>query len=309
MTMVRIIIAGALISALLAAVQLAFGLPENLYPYGSPGAGVPTGLFANPNHQAQLMLAGLVASGSLIRLGAPPAHAHRHRGSRRFKLSWLLLPIFMVGTVVTQSRAGIILMIPAALAAILVATGRRWLARTFVLTFAVLAILAVAVLAVAVALIPGGPARFLELQLDLSAGGRITNFPDVLFTLQQFWPWGSGFGTFVPVFKANENLDVMTNLYLNHAHNDLLELMIEGGLPAAVLLFAGLLAIAVRLWRLMAPARSTEPAAALTGFTIIALALIHSLVDYPLRMHSLAAVAAVALALFVSPAQRSEGRP
>src|SRR6476646_928954 len=82
MTMVRIIIAGALISALLAAVQLAFGLPEDLYPYGSPGAGVPTGLFANPNHQAQLMLAGLVASGLLIRLGAPPAHAHRHRGSR-----------------------------------------------------------------------------------------------------------------------------------------------------------------------------------------------------------------------------------
>jgi tetratricopeptide (TPR) repeat protein len=150
--------------------------------------------------------------------------------------------------------------------------------------------------------IPGGLARAMDLQMELSAGGRITNFPDIVFTLQQFWPWGSGFGTFVAVFKANENLDLMGDLYLNHAHNDLLELLIEGGLPAALLLVAGLLAIAVRLWRRMA-ARSTEQAIALAGLTILGLAMAHSLVDYPLRMHALAAVAAVALAFFISPSE------
>lgn len=299
--MARIIVAGALISAMVAAVQLAFGLPAGLYPYGSPGAGVPTGIFANPNHQAQLMLAGLVLSGLLVRSGAPQARGRRPDGTPRIPLGWLLFPIFIVGTVVTQSRAGIILMVPAALAATLIAVGGRGLTRVFGLSIA-----AIGMLAVMAALIPGAFTRGMELQSELSAGGRIANFPDILFTLQQFWPWGSGFGTFVPVFKANENLDLMGNLYLNHAHNDLLELLIEGGLPAALLLLAGLLAMAVRLWRWLAEARSTEPAMALAGLTIIVLAMVHSLVDYPLRMHALAAVAAVALAFFVAPSRRSE---
>jgi hypothetical protein len=183
----------------------------------------------------------------------------------------------------------------------LLALDRRGLMRMFGLS-----IVGIGVLCVVAAIVPGGLSRGLELQSDLSAGGRIANFPDILFTLQQFWPWGSGFGTFVPVFKANENLDLIGNLYLNHAHNDLLELLIEGGLPVALLLIAGLLAMAVRLWRWVAAARSTEPAIALAGLTILVLAMVHSLVDYPLRMHALAAVAAVALAFFVSPAQRPE---
>jgi len=298
--MARIIVAGALISAVLAAAQLAFGLPAGLYPYGSPGAGVPTGLFANPNHQAQLMLAGLVLSGLLIRVGASQIRGRWLAGGPRIQLGWLLFPIFMVGTVATQSRAGIILIVPAALAATLIAVGGRGMARVFGVS-----IVAIGILAVIAAVIPGGLARGTDLQMELSAGGRITNLPDILFTLRQFWPWGSGFGTFVPVFKANENLDVMGNLFLNHAHNDLLELLIEGGLPVALLVSAALLAMAVRLWRLVVEARTTEPAIALAGLTIIVLAMVHGLVDYPLRMRSLAAVAAVALACFVW----SPGRP
>ena len=142
--------------------------------------------------------------------------------------------------------------------------------------------------------------------MELSAGGRIANFPDLLFTLQQFWPWGSGFGTFVPVFQASENLDLMGDLYLNHAHNDLLELLIEGGLPAGLLLSAGLLALAFRLWRWVPGGRTSDPGMALAGLTIVVLTLVHSLVDYPLRMRAIAAVAAVALALFVAPVKPPE---
>ena len=151
--MARIVVAGALISAVLATVQLALGFPAGLYPYGSPGAGVPTGIFANPNHQAQLMLAGLVLSGLLIRTAEPGTGSDRPRGGRRIPLGWLLVPIFMIGTVATQSRAGIFLMAPATLAATLIATGKRGLARVFGLAIAAIASLAV-VAALALAGLP-----------------------------------------------------------------------------------------------------------------------------------------------------------
>jgi O-antigen ligase len=295
-----IIVVGALISVVLAATQLAFGLPEGLFPYGSPGAAVPTGLFANPNHQAQLILGALVAAGLLIRLRGP---ARDRRRRPRLDLAWLLIPVFVAGAVMTQSRAGIILLVPASLASVLTAVSAKGLPRIFAMLLVALATLALMVLA-----IPGGLGRAMDLQIELSAGGRITNFPDVIFTLQQFWPWGSGFGTFVPVFKANENLDLMSQAYLNHAHNDLLELLIEGGLPIAALVAGGFVAAAVRLWRLLRSGDSADLPAALAGFTIVAIAIAHSLVDYPLRMHAIASVAAVALGFFVSPTARRPER-
>ena len=302
--MTRAIVIGALISAILAAAQVALGLPESLYPYGAPGAAVPTGIFANPNHQAQLMLAGLVASGLLIRLGNPQIRIRRAQGSIRFHFGWLLFPVFIVSTIAVQSRAGLLLLLPALAAATMIALDRRGLARIFGVSIA-----AFVGLCAIVALLPGSLERSFELQSELSAGGRLTHLPDILYTLEQFRPWGSGFGTFVPVFKANENLDLMGDAFLNHAHNDLLELLIEGGLPAALLLVAIFSAMAIRLWRLITTARSTEPAPALAGLAILVLVLLHSLVDYPLRTDALAAVAGAALGLFVSSAQRRDQAP
>jgi O-antigen ligase len=292
--MTAVMIAGALVSALMAGVQMALGLPDDLFPFGRPGGGVPTGVFANPNHQAQMMLAALVLSGLAIRQAVPSSRA----GRPRFHIAWLLLPVFAASAAATQSRAAIILLVPAFAAATLLALNVRGLTRIFGLSAAVLLLFGLAV-----GLTTRGLDGVMQLQTELSAGGRITNFPDILFTLEQFWPWGSGLGTFVPVFMANENLDLLTDAYLNHAHNDLLEVLIEGGLAAAVLLLAALLAFAVRLWRLATLRRTDETQVALAGLTILVLALVHSLVDYPLRMHALAAVAAVALAFFVSPGE------
>ena len=295
----RTVVIGAMASAILALAQFAMGLQPGLYPYGLPRAAVSVGLFANPNHQAQMMLAAIVMCGVLIHF-SPPRPRLRRRKNLPFHPVWLLFPLFMAGAILTQSRAGLALLIPAMIAAIMIAARRRGLARVFGLS-----LIAIPVLALMIALFPGGLDRGAEVQMELSAGGRITNLPDILFTLQQFWPWGSGFGTFVPVFKINENLDLMGDAFVNHAHNDLAELLIEGGLPMAVLLGAALLAMAVRVWRLVAARHLSEPATALAGLTIIFLALVHSMVDYPLRMQGLAAVFAIALAFFLSPSPKS----
>jgi O-antigen ligase len=301
----RTLIVAALGSALLGALQIAVGGP-GLFLFGYTFDGVAAGLFANPNHQAELMIAGLVATGLMIRLEAPQVRIRRPGGEMMVHLGWLLFPVFMALTVAAQSRAGIILLLPATVAAAIVASRRKGTGRILIIFLAVIAA-AVAI----VAFTPGS----LEYAMGLQTGrteGRLSLLPDVIFTLQQFWPWGSGLGTFVPVYQANENLDQLQPLWVNHAHNDLLEWLLETGLPGAILLLAVLGALAWRVFRLFRRRMATDPAPALAGIAIITLLLLHSLVDYPLRTRALAAVAALAIAFICSAAQQrpaSEGKP
>ena len=43
-------------------------------------------------------------------------------------------------------------------------------------------------------------------------------------------PAGSGFGTFVPVYEMHAPRTMLRSYYVNHAHNDWLELWLTGGL-------------------------------------------------------------------------------
>ncbi|MDQ3246284.1 MAG: O-antigen ligase family protein, partial [Pseudomonadota bacterium] len=245
-----------------------------------------------------LMLAALVTTGLLIRAEPPQIRIRRARGSLMIHLGWLLVPIFMALTVASQSRAGIALLIPATAAAMIIGVQKKGAGLLLMVTLGLI-LAAVAIFAVT----PGSVARLMELQ-SLLLDDRAVFLPDLLYMLVQHWPWGSGLGTFVPVFQSIENLDLLQPLIVNHAHNDLLELLIEGGLPAAILMVALAIAIAWRMVRLARLRRSADPGPALAGFAIVVLLLLHSLVDYPLRTRSLAAVGAVAMVLMFSSAQQ-----
>lgn len=296
---VRAVVAGALLSALMAAYQIAAGAPRNLYD--EPFLGIGSGFFANPNHQGQFMLLGLVATALLVRLENPRIRFRAGHREWRFHPAWLLMPVFAVMTLATDSRAGVILLFPAFAAAILIGGLRRGGVR-MVGFFALAALLALVIYAMT----PGSVESAMKLQASLMGEGRIISLPDILFTMRQYWPWGSGFGTFVPVFQANENLDLVGENWVNHAHNDYLELLIEAGAAGALLLILILLSLGWRMWRLIRAVRANDPGPALAGFTMIVLLAVHSLVDYPLRMDSIAAVAAFALGLCFTPAQRPD---
>lgn len=299
--LLKMLIVGASLSAVLGAVQIALGTPEGLAPYGNSAPGVASGLFANANHHAQLMLAAIIATGLLIRLEEPQVRIRRIKGDLVFHLAWLLFPIFIAVTIATQSRAGLALMVPALVAAIVLAISRRGPARLF--TIFVLAVAAVVAL---FALAPGSTARIMKLQTSLMGENRVISLPDIQFTLAQYWPFGSGFGTFAPVFQSNEDLDLVIGPRLNHAHNDLLEIVVEAGIAGALLLATAAVAMGGRFWSLLRAKRTTDTGLALGGLAILTLMLLHSLVDYPLRMQALAAVAGLAIALFVAPPQMRE---
>ncbi|MEP6868021.1 MAG: O-antigen ligase family protein, partial [Novosphingobium sp.] len=121
--------------------------------------------------------------------------------------------------------------------------------------------------------------------------------------MRQYFPFGSGMGTFQPVFEAAERLEVVTYSKTGRAHNDLLELAIEGGAFGLALLtmISAILANAARqAWASRHSERSSGGRAQVL-FAIAALAVIalHSQVDYPLRSMSLAFVAATCAGLLM----------
>lgn len=298
----RAIVAGGLLSALLAAVQISLGTPLSLAPYGHVEAGAGTGFFVNRNHQAQMMVLALIATSLLIRMEQPQVRIRRRLGEWRFHLGWLLLPLFALMAVGSQSRAGIVLLLPAIAAALGIALSPKGLSRIFAVALAFLAA-AVAVVAVS----GNGWRRLMNLQSSLTNENRLISIPDILYTLGQYWPWGSGFGTFVPVFRANENLDLVGDRYLNRAHNEYLEMLIEAGLPGALLLLAAAMLVVAGSARLIRrPQRTGNPGPALAGLAMLFLLILHSFVDYPLRMDAIAAVAAVAVGFLFSPAQAAD---
>ena len=113
----------------------------------------------------------------------------------------------------------------------------------------------------------------------------------------QYWPVGSGVGTFEQAFKIGEPDALLGPEYVNHAHNDWLELLVTTGALGLVMLAIAAFALIVRIRNVWSEHRPTsnEVSPPRLGIVLIGLAALASLGDYPLRVPSLAAVFAVAV--------------
>jgi len=103
-----------------------------------------------------------------------------------------------------------------------------------------------------------------------------------LAMVRSFAPFGSGIGTFREIYPWFEDLAIVGTTFVNHAHNDLLELLIETGLPGLAVLGLFLRWFAIRVMQLWSSERERNPVSLGAAFAIGAV-LIHSLADYPLR--------------------------
>ena len=123
-------------------------------------------------------------------------------------------------------------------------------------------------------------------------------------------PFGTGLGTFAPVYGAAEkDKDVVTG-YANRAHNDLAEFVLETGIPGVFLLLAFFLWFSRRAYDVWFRPKSTENGQQAllqrAATLIVALLLAHSLADYPLRTTALSAIFAFFCAALASEAPVSQ---
>jgi O-antigen ligase len=139
---------------------------------------------------------------------------------------------------------------------------------------------------------------------------RTQYFQVFVHMIRDFFPLGSGFGSFASVYRHYEPYELLDLNYLNHAHNDLAEILIEGGIAAMILLLLFLVWWLVRCWRLW----SAKPSASSdllgrTGTGIALLLLLSSFVDYPLRTPLLSTLMAIACSWMLRSAEGTRHLP
>ncbi|MFC5577704.1 O-antigen ligase family protein [Lysobacter niabensis] len=278
--------------ALLGFAQAGAGEHSRLRPYDYHHPIGAIGTFANRNHFADLMA-------MLVPLALAFAFAaHSARQLPRAAAWFAVAVLLFLASALSFSRAGILLTAAAsafAFIALLKTGAERWRRQ-------VLPILAIGVAALAVAVYAwdGIANRMAQDPLEDLRWQYVTHGLDAL---RAWLPWGSGLGSFRDVYAPFEPVAAMQQVHALHAHNDLLEVAIEAGLPGLVLV-AGFLALLLKAFLAAfrkrggrGPLLSTIiPAAAFAVFV----PLLHSFVDYPLRTLSVATVIAILLAVLMA---------
>ena len=296
--LLRLVVVVALGGALLGIAQALGDRHGPLYLYAITTEGASVGLFANANHHALFLAIAIVLVA--VWLGD---HARRDAvASVNARVAaGAAVALLTASLVLTQSRAGLAFLVVA-----LAASG--WIATPRTLGIAsrrtVLAGAAGAVVVVALVVASQRGMFGTDLAIDIRHDGRIGNLPLFAHIVASFWPVGSGFGSFDPVFRSFETADTVSLNYLNQAHNEYAQIAIEGGLPALLLL------VAFMAWLVRTVPTALRDGAAdgrvrrqrRAAVVVVGLALVHSGVDYPLRTAAMAMVFALALALFAPPA-------
>ena len=287
-----------LVSAALGLLQLASGSdsPFRLYAVNSADAAV--GLFANRNHHAMLMALGIPI------VGVAMCQLIEWRIDRRIAIAFGVLSTLLLfaSVLVAGSRGGVVLTIFALpLAWLLGHTGFAQPPRSGrrpprIPNVWYVAITVVAVIGAIIALTRTASITRL-LGSDPLGEQRITGLPIMLKMISDFFPFGSGFGSFSSVYRSYEPPDGLSLVYLNQAHNDLVQLLIEGGVPAlvALLVFVWWWLSRVRAhWFGSSGADDMRRRTERLGTVIIGMLMIGSVMDYPLRTPLLAVIFALA---------------
>jgi O-antigen ligase len=280
---------------------LQLGAPQdsvlNPYPQWAPAMG---GVFANPNHQGTAMLAGLgICLAHAFGIPTRPDGQGPRGSLATNRWPWVIAGgTLLLGLPLTDSRAvvviGVVMLFAAPLAIASAALWRKGSGRGSLL---VLALVAVAVAA-------GRSAAMAWMKVDELEGLRWNMRKATLSLAWQHLPWGSGVGSFVPVFEQAMPPALLRNEYINAAHNDFAQAWLETGiaglLVAMLLLAAG--ACALRAFRRKDVGDRRLAWSALLGmFPLVA----HAYTDFALRTPAMMAVAALLFGVLVAQGARN----
>lgn len=290
------LVCGTVAGVLLGILQVTSADPINSpwYIYRQSNFGVATGFFANGNHMASLLLVTIPFIAALGATARERAKDLRLR-SAALALAAGCLVVVILGLVLNGSLAGYGLGVPVVLASLLLLVGTKSaIARGGLVAVAVCSLVALALLWVSP----------VSRDAATSVSSRQAILVNSVELLREFGPVGTGLGTFQKAYRLTENPDTVDRYFANHAHNDYLELAVEAGLPAVLLILLFLI-----WWGRWVRRMLRSPAAdqfAIAGAIASAAILLHSLVDYPLRTASMSAIFAICLVLMVQSRRSSK---
>ena len=287
-------------------VQAFLGWGGGLYLYESTNIGWPVGFFSNVNHQASLMLMAapfLAAAASRVRFGW--AVGDRDLGLAAIVGAAALL--LTVGVIAAGSEFGYWMLGPVVGVSFLVYRGKEITWRH-----------GAAALALGLGLFGAGLALWHSpllamLGLERPEGmfedeGRVLIFATSWEAITSYWPLGAGLGSFEEAYRAFEDPQTVDNTFVNMAHNEYLQTLMEFGALGAVLLVAGVgwwIAASVHVWSAsdLEDVRLRRAASVALGVLFV-----HSIVDYPGRTAAIACLAMACAVLMAAPARSAASR-
>ena len=290
-----LIFAVAVVGAGLELLQLAGGVHSPLRFYEITNVHRGVGFFANSNHQAAFLYSTIGYAAIWASL------ARRDRSAKvafRLTVAAVLVVAIVIGLVATQSRFGVLLGLAAGFCSIPLAAGLASEANRGRIVKLAMAVNGLALLLAFLFGFAGFADRISE---GLSSDVR---WPAARITWKaavDHLPFGSGIGTFAPIFQRYEPVNLLAETYVNRAHNDWLEAWLEGGVASAAVICALLscfVFLAYRSWRPADPSARLV-AYARAGSVCAALLAVHSLLDYPLRTTALTVMLAISCAFMI----------
>lgn len=294
MRLLSVILIGGGISVIIGLIQIT---SRELYFFRITNPGYPVGVFANRNHQAALVACMLPMLGVFAGLRGGVRGNARLRAVFAAVAAIALLPFVLAN----GSRAGLGLAIVGLAAGLVLYGGREGVSSSWTrsrgwrLATAAAALVGVTVVGIA-ALYSRNDALTRISSASAAEDQRFVFIPEMTRMTADYFPVGSGFGSFDPVFRGYEPSEALVRTYFNHAHNDALELAIEAGALGFIVLTVLLGWWATRAayyWRDMSRDSSARRFGRL-GTVVVGILFAASLVDYPLRTPLLACIFCVA---------------
>lgn len=291
---------------LVALVQAVWGLLQagpfkELY-FGAEFAGGLVGSFANANHFSDYIAMTLPLAVFMVWRAMPTSRAGRHQRPPLAAVLWsLVLLVLLAAVLASGSRTGgITALLVMLLTVLLLLRGMSGSARRWYALGAGALLLAVLVIVGVNSLV----ARFDTGRLGGDASFRWQLMTSTWQAALAFWPTGSGPGSFAGIYPQFQPPGLRA--FIEHAHSDYVQLLMELGA-----LFAGLAGLAawlilrqgLALWRQLR--LGTREAGAIQlqlccGLGLLAV-LLHSWVDFNLRIPANAMLAACLLGAFLRP--------
>ena len=277
-----IVIAGtaASVAGLLQLAAPELALPD-IHQLGPPHTA--SGLFANQNHQATFLLVCMPMAAALASFHSNARQEGDANAGRRLVLLAAIL-LLAAGVWATGSRAGLALLLPVMILCFPVWRGRRG---PHAGRAGLLIVLSTVVIGAAALLNSSRLPVPALADMTLSQDGRERIWQQSVDILRDNWITGTGSGTFSSAYALYEDPNFVTGVYVNHAHNEYLQIAVEMGLAGCLLMAVTLLVwsiASIRIWTQPDDGcRSLRRAASVSVLVI----LLHSLVDYPARTPAL----------------------
>jgi len=304
-----VVVAFGIVSAFLGLLQIAQGPASSLRFFAFTNLSEAVGFFANRNHFAALLYVVLLFAAVWAMDIGFTAGLWRYRKTFEARsivavtASFLAIVVLLAAEAMARSRAGMILTMVGLVGvyALILSDRRRGSGATPVGFFVVAAGTAI------IFALQFGLYRVLErFRGDPLDDSRLQFAKNTLQAAKAYLPFGSGLGTFVPVYAMFEKPeDLFAHSYINHAHDDVVEFCLEAGIIGAALMaafVAWLVSRSMKIWlRGAVGVGAFDHALARASTIAVVLLVAHSFADYPLRTAAMMGLFAFACGLLLEP--------